>query len=528
MVTRIPIRCAPHSTRRNHRSELASRSLKRLAWLLVGLAGLCPSPGRGESFESAVNRPHVVLLIADDVSWNDLGCYGNTHARTPHIDQLASRGLTFTQAFLTASSCSPSRSSIVTGRYPHNNGKAAELHLAIAGHLPWFPTVLRAAGYHTVLSGKNHMKAAAVSDGKRMRPFEITDPGRVPGNRGGHGRWVQMLRDRPRDRPFFAWFASYDAHRDWDADEEWNADLYGPRHTPDRVIVPPFLLDDAATRRDLASYYNEVTRFDYFVGQVIAELARQQVLDNTLIIVMADNGRPFPRAKTRLHDSGMKTPLIMHWPQGITSPGRTCDQLVSAIDLAPTILTHAGCRVPVTMQGVDLTPLFGNALNRVRRYAFSEHNWHDYEAHGRSVRGDGYLLIQNARPQFAWQGPADSVRSASFRALLTAQELGELTPAQADVLQKPRPEYELYHVASDPHQLTNLYGQAAHAEVQQHLSDVLRRWIQETGDSVPEALSRSSFDPITGDRVIEREADYRGMTPGEDRKAALINAPGPR
>ena len=120
---------------------------------------------------AAAGPPNIILFIADDVSWNDYGCYGNEAARTPNIDQLAQQGLRFDEAYLTASSCSPSRSSIITSRYPHNNGKAAELHLAIDGDLPWFPTLLREAGYYTAIVGKHHMKSAPGGSHSKDKPF---------------------------------------------------------------------------------------------------------------------------------------------------------------------------------------------------------------------------------------------------------------------------------------------------------------------------------------------------------------------
>ncbi|MCP4507461.1 MAG: sulfatase-like hydrolase/transferase, partial [Fuerstiella sp.] len=132
----------------------------------------------------AAGPANVILFIADDVSWNDYGCYGNSAARTPNIDALAAHGIRFDRAFLTASSCSPSRSSIITGRYPHNNGKAAELHRPISGHIPWFPEILRAAGYYTALSGKHHMTSTAPKDGPAARPvpFDHADGGRSKSN----------------------------------------------------------------------------------------------------------------------------------------------------------------------------------------------------------------------------------------------------------------------------------------------------------------------------------------------------------
>lgn len=487
-------------------------------WVNVCLAA--EPPGRPD-------RPNIIFFIADDISWNDYGCYGNPAARTPNIDKLASQGLRFTQAYLTASSCSPSRSSIITGRYPHNNGKASELHREIAGHLPWFPELLRQSGYYTALVGKNHMRAEPAGPGQqRPKAFDLVDAGRVKGNRGGHGKWVQTLKNRPKDKPFFFWFASFDAHRDWEADTEWN-EKYGPMHRPEDVVVPPFLSDDPATRQDLASYYNEVTRFDYFIGQVVDELHEEQIAENTLLFVLADNGRPFPRAKTRLHDSGMKTALVAHWPKGIRQSGVECPSLVSVIDLAPTVLELAGVEIPPTFQGVSMVKLFKDPSASIRRFAFSEHNWHDYEAHGRSVRrDDGLLLIRNFKPQLPWQGPADSVRSPSYQRLRALRDANKLTAAQQDIFLNPRPEVELYDTHADPHQLRNLASDSNYREAVEQLQAVLQQWIEQTGDSVPDQPSKDAFDRETGEKLAVEQ--YYGTPAGADRQAESINRPGPR
>lgn len=472
---------------------------------------------------SMSGKPNFVIFIADDVSWDDFGCYGNENVRTPNIDMLAENGLRFTNAYLTASSCSPSRASIITGRYPHNNGKAAELHLPIADHLPWLPEVLREAGYYSALSGKHHIKR---ENPRKKNPFDHVDVGRVEGNRGGGANWVSVTQNRPEDRPFFFWFAAYDAHRAWDADDDWIEEKYGPKTRPASVRVPPFLIDDGPTRQDLASYYNEITRFDYFIGEVVEELGQQGVLDNTLIFVLADNGSPFPRAKTRLHDSGMKTALVAHWPRGIESKG-VSDSLVSVIDLAPTLIKLAGLKVGPTFQGVSVAPVFKNREKAIRRYAFSEHNWHDYEALGRSVRTKDFLFIANDRPDKPWQGPADSVRSSSFAQLLKRSQDGSLSLAQADVFLAPRPRSELYRMAKDPHQLDNLSGNVEFATVEKRLKKVLSDWRRVTGDSVPDQISGDEFDRQTGNRLGLGDT-FRGETPGESNGAALINRTGPK
>jgi arylsulfatase A-like enzyme len=494
----------------------------------LAIAGLFSLTFAAQGFDAeGANRPNVVFFIADDVSWNDYGCYGNPAARTPHIDALAKNGIRFDQAYLTASSCSPSRASIITGRYPHNNGKAAELHHPISWNLPWFPELLRDAGYYTAISGKHHMTSTKGPNGEtRPKPFDLVDGGRTKGNSGGHANWVKTTQDRPKDKPFFCWFAAYDAHRGWDADRQWDADRYGPMHKAEDVIVPPFLVDDDATREDLASYYNEVTRFDHYIGAVVAELKEQGELDNTLIFVLADNGRPFPRAKTRIHDSGMKTALVAHWPKGIKQAGSASDSLVSVIDLAPTVLAAAGVKLAPTMQGVSMLPLLHDIAPSIRQFTFSEHNWHDYEAHGRGVRGGGFLFMKNSRPYMALQGPADSVRSPSHVSLQARRDAKQLTSAQTDVFLAPRPAVEFYDLKADPHQLNNLAGNAKFAAQQKELSSMLAVWSDETHDSVPKDISRDSFHRETGKAL--KIKNYRRTTPGEDRNASSINAPGPR
>ncbi len=478
----------------------------------------------------ADDRPNLILFIADDVSWNDVGCYGNTAARTPNIDQLAANGRRFDEAYLTASSCSPSRSSIITGRYPHNNGRASELHQPISAHLPWFPRLLKDAGYYTALVGKNHMTSDKPASGEAAQPdpFDLVTPGKVKGNSGGHALWVQTVQQRAKEKPFFFWFAANDAHRDWEADKEWDETRYGSSHEPAKVIVPPYLVDDAATRRDLASYYNEVTRFDHYIGEVVAELKKEGTLNNTLIFILADNGSPFPRSKTRLHDSGMKTFLVAHWPVGIKSPGTATSSLASAIDLAPSFLSAAGVSMPKTFQGTSLLPILTDPAAKVRQFAFSEHNWHDYEAHGRAVRSDGFLYLRNNRPALPLQGPADYVRSPSHVSLRTARDAGTLTPAQADVFAAPRAEEELYQTATDPEQLNNLVNSPEHAAVKELLTRVLAQWTKETYDDVPEQISQDSFHRETGQSLKLGKEAFRGTPPGSKSQADRINAPGPR
>ncbi|MEM7396825.1 MAG: sulfatase, partial [Verrucomicrobiota bacterium] len=329
----------------------------------------------------AADQPNMVFFIADDVSQEDFGCYGHPSLKTPNVDALAAKGMRFDNAYLTISSCSPSRCSIITGRYPHNTG-APELHTKLPEAQIRFTELLGNTGYYTVLSGKNHMFS------NKDRAFETFSRGGGP---GGEKDWVEHVRSRPKDKPFFFWFASSDAHRGWKISEE------APEYGPEDVIVPPYLVDTETTRKDLAAYYHEVSRYDHYIGLVVEELKKQKVLEHTFIVVAADNGRPFPRCKARLYDSGIKTPWVVHYPDVIKTPS-VSQSLVSVIDLSATCLELAGVERPACIQGRSFLPILKDPEATVRDLVFSEQNWHVYKNHSRLVRFDDFVYIKNNYP----------------------------------------------------------------------------------------------------------------------------------
>ncbi|MCB0668016.1 MAG: sulfatase [Saprospiraceae bacterium] len=455
------------------------RSSIRQGWLtlifLFGVISLTTSQS---------TRPNIIYIIADDVGWGDLGCYGSNVAQTPNIDKLAREGIKFENAFLTASSCSPSRCSIITGRYPHNTG-AAELHFPLPESQIPFPLLLKNAGYYSVQAGKSHFGEAALRCFDHA--YEMEDAGV-----GGEERWVRCLQERPKDKPIFAWFAAIDAHRDWQFDDK------GTTPALDAIQVPPFLVDCEQTRQDLAAYHHEISRWDYYVGEVIKELERQGILDNTVVIIMSDNGMPFPRAKTRVYDSGMKTPLIIKWKGKIPS-GTESNSLVSAVDIAPTIIDIAGVDMPEYFQGRSFARLFVAPDLPFRRFVYAEHNWHDYEAHERMIRSQTFMYVRNNRPQLTNGGPADSKRSLSQAALDSVKLAGKLTAAQLDNYIAPRAHEELFQVSRDPVQLLNLASAEFFLDTLQYFRDQLDIWVSETGDNVPEDLTPDGFDRTTGE-----------------------------
>ena len=464
------------------------------------------------------DKPNIIVFIADDVSWDDIGVYGNDQVVTPNIDNLAENGLIFNNAYLTTSSCSPSRNSILTGRYPHNTG-AAELHTEPPLDMTSFPEILKDKGYYTLQAGKFHMGEYA------KRGFhEVHDNKQINGL-GGEDYWVEGLKKRPKSKPFFMWYASYDAHRTWGENE------FSGTHNPDKIVVPDYLVNGSLTRLDLANYYDEITRFDHYIGEVVNELKAQGEYENTYIIVMADNGRPFPHSKTRLNDQGVKTPFIVHHPRSIMS-NKKSNSLISAVDIASTILDIAGITPSESFQGNSFLNIINNPELKFRNYVFAEHNWHDYESYQRMVRNEKYLYIKNSRPQFPQEGPLDAINSPTYIDLKDAEKNKTISKVQAEIFIKPRPSEELYDLSNDPFQYKNLLEEGDIPQDYELLKKILNQWINDTGDTFPEKLTKDWYlreqEKFNESSLLKTQFHgVRGEMPGSSTLATKNNNKGP-
>jgi len=487
-------------------------NLKKLPFLFATLATLAVVTTQSVA---AAKRPNAILFIADDISDEDLGCYGHPTIKTPNIDALATKGLRFTNAYLSISSCSPSRCSIITGRYPHNTG-APELHTRLPDGQIRFPELLRGNGYYTALSGKNHMF------GNKDRAFDLISGGKGPGKEQD---WVDILRKRPKDKPFFMWFASTDAHRSWQQDDS------APTYSADDAVVSPYLIDGVATRNDLAQYYHEVSRFDRYIGNVVKELKAQGELENTLIIVMADNGRPFPRSKTRLYNDGIRTPFIMHFPSRIRSSA-VSSSLISGIDVSATILDATKTPKHERIQGISLAPFFSNPKATVRDVVFAEHNWHVHKNHERMVRTGDFLYIRNNFPNQQVLC-SEAYKFDAGEELWKAQAEGRTTPAQKLFFANPAPAEELYVVSKDSDQLNNVINNRTHRKVLAQMRQLLADWTTQTGDTIPKKPSedRDIAPRVENGKFIpsggKKKGWKHGEMPGVSAGAETINHPGP-
>lgn len=431
----------------------------------LGLAAACTT---GPAGNTATRRPNILVFIADDAGAREFGIYGNAGIKTPHVDRIGQAGLVSDAAFLTIPQCSPSRISILSGLHPHSTG-AEDLHMPAPEGLDMVQGLLSRAGYFTGAMEKLHL--GPYGDGL----FDWYDDG------------LERLSDfmaEAGERPFFMWVGFRDPHR------SYNRENTPQVNAPDDVKVPVWLVDDAPTRRDLADYYNEISRMDGNIGRMMGELEAAGKLESTLVLIISDNGAPFPRAKGTLYDSGIQTPFIAHWP-GVIPAGLRHDRLISVIDLAPTFLDLAGAAIPGAMQGESIAEGLTDPARLTRRYAFSSRNWHNTDEHQRAVRTSQFKLITTAYIDLNAGTASDIARGGAWQSLYRAHLEGRLTAAQAGPFVKPRPAVELYDLRADPLELTNVAGDPAYVQVRRDLRAVLEDWRARTGDHDPKERRRS-------------------------------------
>jgi N-sulfoglucosamine sulfohydrolase len=448
-----------------------------LAWLTA------PAAASGQKPAARGAPRNVVLIIADDLGL-DLGCYGNKAVRTPNLDKLAKRGVRFARAYATVSSCSPSRASIFTGLYTHQNGQYGLQHPPHSQQThPWvqsLPNLLRAGGYWTGLIGKFHVGPDSVYN------FHQVITKGTGGNRdvAAMARLAREFVSKREKRPFFLVYTFSDPHRAAKgfANEKFARDPAEVRYDPGKVNVPYHLPDTPEVRQDLAEYYQAVSRMDRGVGLLLEVLREAGQLDDTLIVFISDNGIPFPGAKTTLYAAGIHLPLIVSCPG--QPQGRTSDALVSYVDLAPTILDWAKAKGPAgyNLPGQSLLPLLGGDGGKGREAVFASHQCHEITMYYpmRAIITKKYKLIRNLAHRQEYPFASDLWGSPSWQGIL---KRGDKMMGQRPVAAfLNRPEYELYDLSKDPNELRNVANDPAYAEVLADLRRRLQTWRRETND----------------------------------------------
>ena len=460
-------------------------TLKPLACLLIYSFALATT--------LAAPKKNVVLVVVDDLG-RDLGCYGNKTVKTPNLDALAAAGTRFDYAYCTTSSCSASRSVILTGLHNHANGQYGHQHsfhnFNTFTSVRSLPVLLGDAGYRTARIGKFHVQQEAVYQFGQF----------LKGNPGGERNPVSMADTccdfiaAKDERPFFLYFCTSDPHRSADVDQTnphkpnrfGNGRKYEGVHEvkfdAQSVSVPPFLPDTPECRAELAEYCQSVARVDQGVGRLIQILKDAGHWEDTLFLFLSDNGMAFPGSKTTLYEPGVRLPLLVHAP-GLTKPGLVNNALVNWADLVPTILEFTGAKSPAyKLHGRSFLPVLAQSDPPGWDEVYASHTFHEITMYYpmRVIRTRQYKLILNLAHPLPFPFASDLYESATWQGVLRRNDSVYGRRKVADFLQRPR--YELYDLQADPHEINNLANDPAHAPALAELQQKLKAFQKRTDD----------------------------------------------
>ncbi len=449
-----------------------------------------------------VSGQGVVLILTDDMGAH-LSTLGTKGIETPALDQMAKEGVLFTEAFSSCASCSPSRSSILTGMYPHSNGHWRNTwapkvtdpdseftknpsktydHVGVYEHIPTLTEVLSKAGIYSGITSKFHLSP----------PWKYQFDGRIKEGSGpsGYASMLKKLISDAGDKPFYIQVNVGTPHRPFRGHLKH---LEGDLPDINEIEVPPFLADTEVMRKDLQEYYGCVEVADQSAGAIIAALKELKIYDDLLVIFAADQGMAYHRAKASPYHAGTHIPMI------ITGPGvqnsLVNEELVSLVDLMPTILDHLGVEIPSSVQGKSLIPILSGESKELngRDYIFAEHNSHGPDERewypSRAVYDGRYYYIQNLYPAKTYLLPADleyqkTWGNYAFQATLNARDSHPEHYRLLMELLENRPPQELYDMSQDPGQLNNLAGYGDVEEVRLEMKRVLEEWMLATSDSI--------------------------------------------
>lgn len=477
----------------------------------------------------AAERPNILWLSAEDISAH-LGSYGYENARTPHLDRLATEGTRYTHAYTCAGVCAPSRSTIITGMYQTTLGTH---HMRCQAQLPDtiqpFTVVLRDSGYYCTNNDKTD--------------YQFEAPASTWDESSGKAHW----KNRPKsDQPFFAVFNYKGCHESAIEDTEKYLSVIEGLTPIDRSVaaqtLPPYYPDTPVTREDWGRYYDVITALDRWVAGHLKALDEAGLADNTIVMFWSDHGVGLPRAKRWLYESGTHVPLIVRIPEkyrtgGQGIPGSVDDQLISLMDLGPTVLNLAGLPVPGHMQG---QAFLGENMPAPRTYIYGARDRMDerYDII-RMVRDKQFRYIRNYEPfKPYYQYMNTPEKGATMGEIRKVQAAGTAPSAVALFLAPNKPKEELYDVAKDPHELNNLADNPAHKGTLDRLRQAHLDWVVETRDvglipepdiAVREATLGSAWAILNGDdgaalmgRLREAASLALAGVDARDRMVALL------
>jgi arylsulfatase A-like enzyme len=496
------------------------RGLATVALVLFAATGASTESGQPAP-RVPTRRPNIVWISNEDMSPR-LGAYGDRLARTPVLDRLARESIRYTRAFSTAPVCAPSRAAIITGMYQAAIGaqhmrttedNVPELpgpYLAVPPfYVKAFPEYLRAAGYFTSNRSKTDYQFGI--------PFTIWD------DLGNTAHW----RNRPDpNQPFFSVFNLEITHESRIFPS--SPARKGKPLVTDRaaINVPPYYPDTPLVREELARMYDNIADMDRQVGELLEALAADGLADNTIVVYWSDHGDGVPRAKRSLYDSGLRVPLMIRWPASLAptvAAGTVNDDLVSLLDLAPTMLSLAGVTVPTHIQG---RTLLGPQASPAPDVIFAARDRMDMEYDMmRAARDARYLYIRNFQPELPYAGHIIyRNQSDIMQEWLRLQAAGQLSGPAALWMRTSRPAEELYDTTADPHQIRDLSGDPSHRKALERLRKTVTDWMARIGDqgliNEAEMIQRmwpGGVQPATADPYIL----LRRSTDKPERRASI-------
>lgn len=425
------------------------------------------------------DTPNILLIISDDHGL-DMGSYGNTDVATPNLDQLASQGVLFENAFATQAICTPSRSSIYTALSPLRHG-AHRNHTKVYSGIKTMPTFMQSLGYRVALAGKTHIGP------KEHFPFEYlpAQPNTLSNSNTYISKYFHSINEvfnSEGERPFLLVVATSLPHSVGGKDGGFPEPVL---YNPEIVAVPGYLVDTTETRHALAGYYDLVTAMDKDVGTVLDLLDRSPAAKDTVVIYTSDHGGGFAFEKWTNYDAGLHVPLIVRYENLFSSGSRT-QALVSLVDLLPTFVDIAGGRPIENIDGKSLLPVLKNTEATHRQYVYGTHTTlgivNSSDAFPiRSVRSENYRYIQNLNPQGVFTNNITEKGQGGWFSWLNQALSDEFAKERVHAYQN-RPSEEFYDINNDPMQLNNLANDAHYAGVIAEHRKVLNQWRTEQQD----------------------------------------------
>lgn len=459
------------------RREFLKKSAVTTLAFSAASCGLMPRKDQRSSANQR-KQPNILIFNGDDLG-PMLGCYGDRYAHTPNMDQLAATGVRFSTAWVSQASCSPSRSSMYTGLFPHQNGQIGLAHHGYAMHreYPTIVTVLKNAGYRTAVVGKFHIEP------KSACPFDVqfTDS-EICSKQRDVTRMAEVADQfigECGDQPFYLMVNWIDPHKPFT--DQLNGLPADPVKLVDVATLPHLQLDSPKLRKDTAGYYNCVARLDVGVGMIMDVLKKHGKLEDTVVIVIGDHGPPFTRSKCSCYDTGMRIPMIVNYPAA-AQRGIVRNEMVCTVDLLPTICELTGQPAPPDLAGQSFAPLLMGKAVPWRQYMFGEYNSHGRTSFypRRTVRNERYQLIENL--MHGTSNPVHGVDGCSAFNEGLKPQYKDTPVGRAYACYANPPRYELYDLSKDPYELVNLADDPDHQQIRQPLIAQLDQWRKQTND----------------------------------------------